>query len=112
MFHLVYASSAARPFTTLELQAFLEQARQKNARFGVTGMLLYKDGNFMQALEGDHGVVAKIASTKLAISLERAMRWPRSSYWCAARLALHCECDSGVSVGRPAQPSGSCRPPS
>jgi hypothetical protein len=61
MFHLVYASSAAKLFTTPELKALLDQARQKNARLNVTGMLLYKDGNFMQVLEGEQKVVTKLA---------------------------------------------------
>jgi Sensors of blue-light using FAD len=53
MFHIVYASSASEAFTGPELQVLLDQARQKNAKFAVTGMLLYKDGNFMQVLEGE-----------------------------------------------------------
>ncbi|MGA3292496.1 MAG: BLUF domain-containing protein [Candidatus Acidiferrales bacterium] len=63
MFHLVYVSSASQPFAKPELQALLEQSRPKNAKLGVTGMLLYKDGNFMQALEGEQEVVTKLAST-------------------------------------------------
>jgi len=63
MFHLVYVSSASQPFTKPELHALLEQARQKNGILGVTGMLLYKDGNFMQVLEGEQEVVTKLAGT-------------------------------------------------
>src|ERR1700688_667864 len=63
MFHLVYASSALQPFTKPELQALLEQARQKNAKLGLTGMLLYKDGNFMQTLEGEKEAVTELVST-------------------------------------------------
>jgi hypothetical protein len=63
MFHLVYVSSASQPFTKPELQALLEQARQKNTKLGVTGMLLYKDGNFMQVLEGEQEVVTDLAKT-------------------------------------------------
>ncbi len=62
MFHLVYASSALQPFTKPELQALLEQARAKNAKLGLTGMLLYKDGNFMQVLEGDQKAVTDLAA--------------------------------------------------
>lgn len=63
MFHLVYASSALQPFTKPELQTLLEQARQKNDKLGVTGMLLYKDGNFMQVLEGEQDAVGKLVET-------------------------------------------------
>ena len=72
MFHIVYASSTLQPFTKPELQALLEQARQKNAKLGLTGMLLYKDGNFMQVLEGE-----KEAVTKLAAIIERDPRHKR-----------------------------------
>jgi Sensors of blue-light using FAD len=61
MFHLVYVSSASQLFTTPKLQALLDQARQNNTKLDVTGMLLYKDGNFMQVLEGEQEVVTKLA---------------------------------------------------
>jgi hypothetical protein len=61
MFHLVYASSASQLFTTPQLEALLDQARQSNTKLDVTGMLLYKDGNFMQVLEGEQEVVMKLA---------------------------------------------------
>jgi hypothetical protein len=66
MFFLVYVSSAARPFSGEDLRALLETCRKNNAELGVTGMLLYKDGNFMQVLEGDEeavrGLYARIAA--------------------------------------------------
>jgi hypothetical protein len=52
MFSLVYVSSAAREFSERDLVELLERSRAKNQRLGITGMLLYKDGNFIQALEG------------------------------------------------------------
>jgi Sensors of blue-light using FAD len=64
-FHLVYASSATHPFSEAELLALLELSRRNNTRVNVTGMLLYRDGNFLQVLEGDEpavrGVHARIA---------------------------------------------------
>ena len=57
MFFLVYVSSATRPFSGEDLRVLLKTCRKNNAELGVTGMLLYKDGNFMQALEGDEGAV-------------------------------------------------------
>ena len=65
MFFLVYVSSATRPFSGEDLRALLLTCRKNNAEIGVTGMLLYKDGNFMQVLEGDEeavrGLYEKIA---------------------------------------------------
>jgi Sensors of blue-light using FAD len=57
MFFLVYVSSAVKPFLQSELLDLLAKSRENNARLGITGMLLYKDGNFMQALEGEEGAV-------------------------------------------------------
>ena len=53
MRHLVYVSSATRDFSVTELSAMLAAFRENNARLGLTGMLLYKDGHFMQLLEGE-----------------------------------------------------------
>ncbi len=57
MFFLVYISSATQPFSVDDLSTLLAVSRKNNAELGITGMLLYKDGNFMQVLEGDEGAV-------------------------------------------------------
>lgn len=57
MHTLIYTSVAARPMHEEELHALLAEARVANAQLGITGMLLYKNGNFMQVLEGEHEVV-------------------------------------------------------
>lgn len=49
---LVYVSSAVELFSETQLESLLKKCRQNNESAGVTGMLLYKDGNFMQCLEG------------------------------------------------------------
>ncbi len=57
MLSLVYISSATTELSDEELVHLLQQSRDKNAKLDITGMLLYKDGNFMQAIEGpDHAV--------------------------------------------------------
>ena len=43
-----------------DLVCLLKQSRTRNARNRVTGMLLYRDGHFMQVLEGDEADVMKI----------------------------------------------------
>ncbi len=53
LFSLTYVSSALKPFSKSELEQLLVVSRENNAERGVTGMLLYKEGNFMQVLEGD-----------------------------------------------------------
>jgi hypothetical protein len=50
-------SSATRHFSDADLTILLQKARVNNTRLNVTGMLLYKEGNFLQLLEGEEQVV-------------------------------------------------------
>jgi len=52
LFQLMYKSTATRPMTAEDLTQLLQQARARNSRLGVTGVLLYKEGQFLQVLEG------------------------------------------------------------
>ncbi len=60
MHQVIYASAAIAPFSELELTKLLAAARLNNGRLGVTGMLLYHAGSFLQALEGDEQVLADL----------------------------------------------------
>ncbi len=60
MFSIVYVSSAIQPFTQEELAELLQSSRKNNLAVGVTGMLLYKDGSFMQVLEGEQSSVQQV----------------------------------------------------
>ena len=62
MIHLVYTSKSVSPFSKDELVKLLAKSRQNNEKLGVTGMLLYRDGDFMQALEGDEEKVRALAA--------------------------------------------------
>jgi len=57
---LVYVSSAVRLFSHEELVELLRLSRINNARLGVTGMLLYDRGNFIQVMEGHGTNVGKL----------------------------------------------------
>jgi hypothetical protein len=57
---LVYVSFATHPMSEDDLRALLEECRTNNQRLNVTGMLLYRNGFFIQALEGDEEVVEKL----------------------------------------------------
>ena len=57
MYFLVYVSTAVTWFSEAQLRTLLSSARFRNEAAGITGLLLYKDGNFMQALEGPQAVV-------------------------------------------------------
>lgn len=62
MFCLVYANSATRPFSPSQLTDLLTTCHAHNSQLGITGLLLYKNGNFMQALEGEEQTVLKLYS--------------------------------------------------
>lgn len=57
MFRIVYASTSVAPFSEPELRDLLAQARANNAEAGVTGMLVYSGGQFLQVLEGEPAAV-------------------------------------------------------
>lgn len=63
MYRLVYVSTAERLLSGAELLEILHKSRQNNAALGITGMLLYKGGNFMQLLEGDKARVLTLYET-------------------------------------------------
>lgn len=57
---LVYVSYETHHLTKDELVAILNEARENNKKMDVTGMLLYRDGFFIQALEGEQAVVEEL----------------------------------------------------
>jgi hypothetical protein len=60
MFRMIYRSTQRVEFSPLDLKKLLAQARLRNRAARVSGMLIYKDGEFLQTLEGDEGAVKKI----------------------------------------------------
>ncbi|HEX2101390.1 MAG TPA: BLUF domain-containing protein [Candidatus Synoicihabitans sp.] len=63
LYQLVYVSSTVGLLTKDQLLVLLEQARLKNARLGITGVLLYRDGNVLQVLEGKEEEVKRLFAT-------------------------------------------------
>ena len=57
---LVYVSSAVRLFSNEELDQLVRLSQIHNERVGVTGMLLYDGGNFIQLIEGPEASVDKL----------------------------------------------------
>jgi hypothetical protein len=60
---ILYISSAVQPFSVADLAALLAQSREKNATLEITGILLYKDGDVMQLIEGPDEAVKSLAKT-------------------------------------------------
>lgn len=52
LLQLVYESKATRDMTDADLRELLQQARANNKDRGITGLLLYANGRFLQVLEG------------------------------------------------------------
>ena len=53
MFSLVYRSVAKPDFNLDKIQEMLGKAKENNHRLGITGCLLYHEGEFIQYLEGN-----------------------------------------------------------
>jgi hypothetical protein len=69
---IIYISSATAPMSDAALAALVAQARSFNADHGLTGMLIYAEGNFLQLLEGDEREVDEL--------YERISRDPRHAH--------------------------------
>lgn len=53
LFSITYTSSASTPFSDGDLATLLMNSRATNRRQGLTGLLLHRDGRFLQVLEGE-----------------------------------------------------------
>jgi hypothetical protein len=60
MLSLIYVSTSIKLLNDQELVDILKVSRENNESSEVTGLLLYKGGNFMQVLEGDDEVVTAL----------------------------------------------------
>jgi hypothetical protein len=54
---LVYLSAAVFPFSPQDLAELLAKSRASNSALGITGMLLFKEGKFLQVLVGEREAV-------------------------------------------------------
>jgi hypothetical protein len=59
----VYTSTATRHLTDDDLAELLRQCARNNERTGLTGLLLHRDGRFMQVLEGPDDAVEAVFAT-------------------------------------------------
>ncbi|AIV39213.1 MULTISPECIES: BLUF domain-containing protein [unclassified Curtobacterium] len=65
MLSLIYSSVATRSLDDDDLAGLLAQSRRANAENDITGVLLFRNGYFLQLLEGpDQAVRAKMATIK------------------------------------------------
>lgn len=57
LIQLIYTSAAKSDMSQAELETILAKSVVNNTRDGLTGMLLYHEGCFMQAIEGEDAMV-------------------------------------------------------
>jgi hypothetical protein len=57
MFHIIYQSKDIASFSGKELKKLLLRSRSRNGADGITGVLLFHEGTFLQALEGGEAAV-------------------------------------------------------
>jgi hypothetical protein len=89
MFSLAYISTATSDMGDAELSTLLTKSRENNRHALLTGLLLYKDGRFLQFLEGPEASVREkmqvIASDKrhrsVAVLLEAEVQRRRFPQW-------------------------------
>mgnify|MGYP006272522603 CR=1 FL=1 len=60
LLRLTYASRAAEGLSRADLSRIAREAQRRNATLGVTGLLLYVDGDFLQVLEGPGAAVERL----------------------------------------------------
>lgn len=62
---LIYLSRATRPMTKRDLDRIGRLAIENNNQLGVTGMLIYARGLFLQLLEGDPVVIESLLEERI-----------------------------------------------
>ncbi|CAN7477691.1 MULTISPECIES: BLUF domain-containing protein [Microbacterium] len=86
---LVYTSTASQPLRATALEHLLTVCRRLNLRRGITGMLLHREGRFIQVLEGNPDTVARVLESirgdsrhhDLRVLLEEPIRERRFADW-------------------------------
>ncbi|WP_413585205.1 BLUF domain-containing protein [Bdellovibrio sp. HCB274] len=54
VFHLVYVSRASDSLSYTDIRNILNSSRRNNARDNISGVLILREGYFLQVLEGDN----------------------------------------------------------
>ncbi|MNL34573.1 Blue light- and temperature-regulated antirepressor YcgF [compost metagenome] len=60
VFHLVYVSHAVEDISYTDIRNILEVSRKNNAQENITGLLVFREGFFLQLLEGTEEAVKKV----------------------------------------------------
>ena len=60
LYTLCYVSSCKDSLTAKDLEQLFQVNKRNNTEHGVSGILIYNNGNFMQILEGDEDMVKSL----------------------------------------------------
>lgn len=60
IFHLVYISEAAEDISYTDIRDILDVSRRNNVQEAITGLLIFREGHFLQLLEGDEKSVRNV----------------------------------------------------
>lgn len=60
---LIYISTAVDDLSYTDIREILEVSRRNNARDNITGVLIYREGYFLQILEGDKNRIHQLVET-------------------------------------------------
>jgi len=60
IFRMIYFSGETRRLNQAELVELLTLSRERNVAAGITGILVYKEGIYIQVLEGDETAVRRL----------------------------------------------------
>lgn len=83
VFGFMYQCQESTPLTAEQIEEILEVSRRNNEKRGITGMLLYRDGRFLQVLEGEREPVMELIGTikrdprQKAFTVLYESEWPR-----------------------------------
>ena len=112
---IIYSSQATDAFDESGLDALLEQCRENNADADLTGMLLYRDGRFLQVLEGPEEPLRALMDvlttdarhTGLRVLFEEPLRTRQFPNWTMGfQRADDGAADDGAADDGAAEPSG------
>ena len=62
LWQVIYSSKVSQPLGSADLEQLLVAARTSNEACGVTGVLIYVDGVFVQVLEGDRATLDELVA--------------------------------------------------
>ncbi|MEM1409034.1 MAG: BLUF domain-containing protein, partial [Bacteroidota bacterium] len=74
MYYLIYVSYATRKPSTDDLKEIAQVSQRNNQSTGITGMLVYLEGKYLQVLEGKKEAILSLYETIAGDARHRGQR--------------------------------------